>query len=601
MKKNEGVWVLRKLNRYFWKYKWPLVLGVLFTIISNLFAIYPAMVIRESLDILIENLKLLGAFKESGTRRELISFIITLAGLAALAIVLLSLLKGFFLFLVRQTIIVVSRFIEFDLKNDLYAQYQLMDYGFFKENATGDLMNRISEDVSRVRMYVGPALMYGINLLVLFTLVISTMLSINTYLTLWVLLPLPFLSLAVYLVNSTILRRSERVQRKLSNLSSLVQETFSGIRILKIFNRLGYFDSRMKEKADDYLEENMGLTRVNAIFFPLVMLLIGFSTLLVILVGGAEVARGKISPGVIAEFIIYVNMLTWPVASLGWVTSIVQRAAASGARIIEFLEAVPELSTQSGGIPAAEIQGNWDANQLSFTYPHTGIDAVKSVSFTLKAGQTLGITGPTGSGKSTLAMLLMRFFDPQSGALLLDGIPLKEYDLESYRAQTGFVSQDVFLFSDTIAANIAFGIPQENQSMDAIQNAAKMANVHNEILHFSEGYQTRLGERGITLSGGQKQRIAIARAVLREPKLLIFDDCLSAVDAETEEIILQNLVRIMKGKTSVLISHRISALKQADHILVMQDGTVTEQGNHSDLLRVGGFYASLYHQQWQES
>jgi ATP-binding cassette, subfamily B, multidrug efflux pump len=600
MKKNEGVWALRKLNRYFWRYKWPIVLGIVFTTISNLFAIYPAMVIREALDILIENIQLLGSFNESDTKIELISFIIALSGLAALAIVLLSLLKGFFLFLVRQTIIVVSRFIEYDLKNDMYSRYQQLDYGFFKENSTGDLMNRISEDVSRVRMYIGPALMYGINLLVLFALVISTMVSINAYLTFWVLLPLPFLSLAVYLVNSTILRRSEKVQRKLSELSSLVQETFSGIRILKIFNRLSFFDSKMRNEADGYLEENMGLTKVNAVFFPLVLLLIGCSTLLVILVGGAEVSKGKISAGVIAEFIIYVNMLTWPVASLGWVTSIIQRAAASCVRINEFLEAKPELSNE-GVVSAENIKGEWYAKNLSFTYPHTGIEALKSVSFSMNAGQTLGITGPTGSGKTTLAMLLMRFFDAKEGELKLDSIPLKEYDLSSYRSRTGFVSQDVFLFSDSISSNIAFGVQAELQTEERIEQAAKMANVHKEIKQFTNGYSTRLGERGITLSGGQKQRIAIARAILREPAILIFDDCLSAVDAETEEVILQNLLEVMKGKTSIIISHRVSALRHADQILVLQEGSVTEQGNHTSLLKKNGFYANLYQQQWQES
>lgn len=594
-----GVKALSRLNKYFWKYRTPLTLGVIFTIISNLFAIYPAQVIREIVDVVVDNLRLGRMFVNSPLQSELNSDLVTLSLLAAGVVIFLSFLKGVFLFLVRQTIIVVSRHIEYDLKNELFAHYQVLDQHFFKTNSTGDLMNRIAEDVSRVRMYVGPALMYGINLLVLTMLVIYTMISVNPRLTLYVLTPLPLLSIAVYYVNSAILKKSEKVQQKLSRLSSLVQEAFSGIRILKVYNRLEQVGETMEREAEAYKQENISLIRIHSIFFPLILMLIGLSTLLTVIIGGYEVAAGNITPGVIAEFIIYVNLLTWPVTSLGWVTSIIQRAAASQIRINEFLDRKPEISWEKSD-KKNEIKGDIKLINVSFTYPETGIQALKNINLHIPAGSTVAITGRTGSGKSTLAQLLLRLFDPDEGEVLLDNRPLREYDMHEVRAQIGYVPQEVFLFSDSIANNIAFGVP-EDISMESIRKAAEIASVADNIENFPEKYETRVGERGITLSGGQKQRISIARAIIRNPRILLFDDCLSAVDTETEEKILSQLRQLMRNKTSLLISHRVSAVKQADMIVVMDEGHVAEQGSHEELLGRKGLYYELYNSQLSEA
>jgi ATP-binding cassette subfamily B protein len=450
-------------------------------------------------------------------------------------------------------------------------------------------------------MYIGPAIMYSINLLVLFVLVIYTMLRVNPKLTLFVLMPLPVLSVAVYLVNSTILRKSEEVQSKLSSLSSFVQEVFSGIRILKAYNRLNIMGFRFEKDAEDYKVKNLSLVKFNAIFFPLIMLLIGVSTLIVVWVGGVEVARGAISPGVIAEFIIYVNMLTWPVASIGWVTSIIQRAAASQIRINEFLQTKPEIISES--LPEYKIQGDIQFKNVEFTYPDTGITAIKNLSFHIPAGKTLAILGHTGAGKSTIAQLLMRFYDVSKGEILIDGKNIQHHDLSVLRHQIGYVPQEVFLFSDTIRNNIVFGLhATEAQGIpdERIIQAASDADIHDTIMQFPEQYQTKVGERGITLSGGQKQRISIARAIIKQPQILIFDDCLSAVDTETEEKILKNLLRIMQGRTTILISHRISTVKTADHIIVLEHGELAEEGTHETLINRKGIYYDLYHKQIRE-
>lgn len=594
---------LKRLNRFFWKYRYRLLLGILFTIISNIFAIYPARLVRESVDVVVENLHLFRLFSGSELlevgRSRLLLLLLGFAGL----IFLMALLKGLFLFMVRQTIIVTSRLMEYDMKNQIYAQYQALDYGFYKRNATGDLMNRISEDVSRVRMYLGPALMYGINLLVLFVLIIGTMLSVSPTLTLYVLIPLPLLSLAVYLVNSAILKRSEVVQAQLSTISSFVQEAFSGIRVLKNYGRESIYGGMFEEGAETYRRRNLDLVKLNAFFFPLIMMLIGLSTLLTVYIGGVEVSQGGISAGVIAEFIIYVNMLTWPVASLGWITSIIQRAAASQKRINEFLDTQPAI-VSPGGEPRI-LTGELEFRKVSFTYPDTGIQALNEVSFQLKPGETLAIAGRTGSGKTTLAQLVMRFFDPESGTIRVDGIDLKNWPLESYREAIGYVPQEVFLFSDSIAQNIQFGLHRSNASEDELwkrmEQSAEQAAIHDSIIEFAKGYQTRLGERGITLSGGQKQRISIARAIIKEPALLIFDDCLSAVDTETEEKILGHLRNIMKDRSTLLISHRVSTLKDADRILVLDNGKVAEEGSHETLLASGGLYAEMYERQQREN
>lgn len=520
----------------------------------------------------------------------------------AVLMVLMALLKGLFMFFMRQTIIVMSRHVEYDLKNDIYAHYQKLHTGFFKSNSTGDLMNRISEDVSRVRMYLGPAVMYTTNLLILFVLVISIMLKTNVKLTLFVLTPLPIMSVAVYLVNSNILRKSERVQQQLSKISSFVQEAFSGIRILKAYNRLEHFGFEFDNETDQYQSRNLKLVRFNAIFFPLILLLIGLSTLLTIYIGGMEVAKGHISPGVIAEFILYVNMLTWPMAAVGWVTSIMQRAAASQIRINEFLNTKPEIINQNQEV--YPIHGKIEFKNVNFTYPDTGIHAINNLSFKVEPGKTVAILGRTGAGKSTVAQLINRFYDPDNGEVLLDDKPLFDHNINLLRKQIGYVSQEVFLFSDSIYNNVVFGLhdrefSKEEEKAMVIQ-AAKDADVYDNILGFKDGFETRIGERGITLSGGQKQRLTIARATIKQPSILIFDDCLSAVDTETEEKILQNLIRIMKGKTSILISHRISTVKMADEILVLDQGTVVESGNHESLIKQQGIYYDLFQKQLAE-
>lgn len=590
---------LSTLNHYFWKYKYLFFSGLLCIAISNFFAIYPARIVQQLVDAVIDQILINQLFKDTPQEGLLTQNSLKLASYFALLMLIMALLKGFFMFLMRQTIIIMSRHVEYDLKNAIYAHYQKLHVGFFKTNSTGDLMNRISEDVGRVRMYIGPAIMYLSGLFILFILVIPIMFSTSAKLTLFVLMPLPIMSIAVYLVNSNILKKSEKVQQQLSKISSFVQEAFSGIRILKAYNRLSYFGFAFDQATDEYQQRNMDLVKFNSLFFPLIMLLIGFSTLLAIYIGGIEVSKGNISPGVIAEFIIYVNMLTWPMAMLGWVTSLVQRAAASQIRINEFLKIEPQIMNTNTNI--YDVQGKVEFKHVNFTYPETGIQAIKNLSFKIDPGQTLAILGRTGSGKSTVAELMNRFYDPDNGEILIDEKPLKEHNMYLLRKETGYVSQEVFLFSDTIYNNIAFGLHdmhynKEEEEKLVIQ-AAKDADVYNNIIGFNEGFQTRIGERGITLSGGQKQRITIARATIKQPKILIFDDCLSAVDTETEEKILNSLIRIMKNKTCLLISHRISTVKMADNILVLDRGSVAEEGTHHELMMAKGIYYDIYHKQ----
>ncbi len=588
---------LSHLNKFFFKYRSRLLLGVLFVTISNLFGIFPAQLTRNALDVVaanINNYKLFNGFDLQHDFYQLISFNILIFGVLVLT---MALLKGVFMFLMRQTIIVMSRLIEYDMKNEVFDHYQKLDLSFYNRNNTGDLMNRISEDVGRVRMYVGPAIMYTINLIVMFILVIWAMVSVNPRLALYVLLPLPILTFMVYYVHDLINTKSERVQAQLSTLSTFVQETFSGIRVVKAFTREQHYLKAYEKQSEQYKNVSMDLVKVNALFMPTMLLLVGLSTIITIYAGSIEVMQGRLTVGNIAEFVIYVNMLTWPVASLGWVVTIVQRAAASQQRINEFLHTTPEIL--SGSIEPGIIKGKIEFRNVSVQYAQSGTQALSEISFTVQPGKSLAIIGRTGSGKTTLVNLLLRLIDPDKGKILIDDHALSDLQLDAFRKQVGCVPQDVFLFSDSIAQNIAFGL-ETTLDNKRVEDAAQMAAIYDNIMEFPEGFQTLVGERGITLSGGQKQRISIARAIIKEPRILIFDDCLSAVDTITEERILNNLKNVMENKTTILVSHRVSSVKAADHIIVLDEGRIVEQGKHSDLLSQNSVYSALFEMQLME-
>lgn len=575
---------LQYLNRYFRKYRLLLLLGLFFTVSSRVFAVLAPSLVGDSITeiehFIQSNTTDLGPIK-----KILLSNIALIIGAA--------LISGGFTFAMRQTIINVSRHIEYDLKNTIYDHYQKLSLGFYKLNRTGDLMSRISEDVSKVRMYVGPAVMYSINTITLFFIVISYMLSVAPKLTLYTLLPLPFLSVLIYRLSKAIHERSTLVQQMLSKLSTFAQESFSGINIIKSYaiepNRM----TEMEKLSSDSKAKNMSLVQVQAWFFPLMILLIGISNVLVIFIGGTQYIEGEIELGVLAEFIIYVNMLTWPVATVGWVTSIVQQAEASQKRINEFLGQEPEIQDNTNDKkPLEKVDITFD--NVTYTYDDTGICALNKVSFALEEGKTLAIMGPTGSGKTTLLHLLSKVYLPHSGEVLLGGNPLSAYAQSDIRHAMGIVPQQPFLFSDTIANNIRFG--KQNAAQPEIEKAAIQAAVHDNITNFKEGYDTMLGERGITLSGGQKQRVSIARALIKQPKLLLLDDCLSAVDTETEEAILKALKQA-KNTTTLIVCHRVSSAKNADHILILKDGKVTQYGTHKSLVKQKGYYKELYAQQ----
>lgn len=587
---------LKRLNKYFLNYKWWIIPGSIFVVISNIFGVVPAQVIGYAVDLITENVQIYNLF--NGFDRQEIIYSIFSSNLLyfGFLVVALYILRGLFLFFMRQTIILMSRHIEFDMKNDIYQHYQKLSLGFYRRNNTGDLMNRATEDVNRVRMYVGPAIMYTINTFVLSVLIIWSMFDVNSKLAIYCLLPLPFLVIIIYYVNTLIFKKSGKIQERLSDLSSFVQERFSGIRIIKSYVREDYTRNIFEIQSNDYKKDSMSLVKVSALFYPTMLLLIGLSTILTIYVGGVQVINGSITAGNIAEFIIYINQLTFPVTMLGWVTSLIQRAAASQKRINEFLDIPPDI--QSNNLAEQQISGNIKFDNVSFTYLDTGIEALKNISFEIKSGEFVAIIGKTGSGKSTLANLLMRMYDVETGAINIDGENLKSVNLKDYRNQIGFVPQEVFLFSDTIKNNIAFGLDQFDD--EQIYEAAKNASVYHNILDFEQKFETMLGERGITLSGGQKQRVSIARALIKVPKILIFDDCLSAVDTKTEEEILQNLGKIMKNRTSILIAHRISTIKNADKILVLDNGKIIEQGTHTELLSLNGSYTELYNNQLLE-
>ena len=567
------------LNKFFWKYRTLLAIGTVFIIIANLFALYPAEFVRKAFDAVILSMN---TGNSSNTSEILIKY--------GSLIVLFAILKGIFMYCMRQTIIVISRKIEYDLKNEIYQQYQALSISFYKKNKTGDLMNRISEDVSRVRMYLGPALMYAINIFILFLLVISKMLSISTTLTFFVLLPLPILAVSVYFVSSTMNKRSEKVQAQLSDITTVAQETFSGIKIIKSFSNEENALEVFMNSCKSYTKRQLELVKIEALFFPLIIFMIGVSSVLTIYIGGLESFKGNISTGNIAEFIIYVNMLAWPVASIGWITSLVQRAAASQERINNFLLLTSDIENKT--TEHTSIEGDIVFNEVNLSYTDTNIQALKNLSFRLKEGKTLGIFGKTGSGKSTIANLVCRLYNTSTGSISFGNTNIKNLNLNSLRTAIGYIPQDGYLFSGTIRENIAF-------SSDTIDNqkiieAAKKADILDEINNFKDGLDTIIGERGVQLSGGQRQRLAIARTFYKNPSLYIFDDCLSAIDATKEQRILKQLKVESKAKSSIIISHRISTLKDADKIIVLDNGEITESGSHSELLSQKGFYFEMH-------
>lgn len=588
---------LKYLNKYLLKYKWHLIWGTVFVIISNIFQILPAQMVRYAIDLVIDNIKLYNSFDRVNVQNNFFDVFAYGILVYAVLILVMALLRGIFLYFVRQTLIVMSRLIEYDLKNEIFEHYQTLPLSFYRRNNTGDLMNRISEDVGRVRMYLGPSIMYGLQLVTLFIMLIPIMFAISPMLTWYSLIPLPILSFSIYYVNNIVEKRSEEIQRSQSRLSTFVQEAFSGIRVLKSFTREKESINNFSKESDEYKRQSLKLTKVQSLFFPLITGLIGLSTILAVYAGGVEVINGSLTFGNIAEFIIYVNLLTWPVASLGWTSSLVQRAEASQKRINEFLKTKTEIVSTEDLI--REIDGKIEFKNVTFEYPDTGIIALKDISFKINPGESLAIIGTTGSGKSTIASLIGRLYDTTKGEILIDDKPIKSYNLVSIRNQMGFVPQDVFLFSDTIYNNIAFGVNDPDE--EKVKKAAVDADVYDNIMGFPQGFMTRVGERGITLSGGQKQRVSIARAVAREPKILILDDALSAVDTNTENTILNSMKKIMKNRTSIIISHRVSSAKLANKILVLDDGVIIEEGTHESLMSAGGVYRELYDKQMQST
>ncbi|WP_298948217.1 ABC transporter ATP-binding protein [uncultured Polaribacter sp.] len=578
---------LKYINKFFIKYKWRLLIGILITILSKLLALKVPQIVGDSLNI-VEDYQSGVVTDYDAVKHQLFINVLIIIGVALLA--------GFFTFLMRQTIIVTSRLIEFDLKNEIYQQYQRLSLNFYKKNRTGDLMNRISEDVSKVRMYVGPAVMYTMNMIVLFVVGFTQMVSIDVKLTMYTLIPFPVLSISIFVLSKVIHKRSSIVQQYLSHLTTFNQEFISGISVVKSYGIEKSIIKEFDNLADKSKEKNIHLHQANALFFPLMVLLIGLSNLIVIYVGGKQYINDEIQIGTIIEFMLYVNILTWPVAVVGWVTSMIQQAEASQIRINEFLDQEPEIKNNTN--KTTNLKGKVSFKDVTFTYDDTNITALKDINFTVKNGETIAILGKTGSGKSTIIELIARLYDTKKGTIFIDDVPIEDLNLNNLRDQIGFVPQDPFLFSESIGNNIKFG--KEEATEAAIIQAAKDAVVHDNIIDFPKGYDTILGERGVTLSGGQKQRVSIARAIIKNPKILIFDDCLSAVDTETEERILKNLKKVSQNKTTFIISHRVSSAKNADKIIILDQGNIIQQGTHNQPITIKGYYKELYEQQLLE-
>lgn len=584
---------LAYLNKYFVKYKWYFLLGVLFVALSNAFKVLSPRVLSYAIDMVSNNISLYKSFEGFAMQESLKDSFTKALFIFSFVFLLAAIISGVFTFLMRQAIIVMSRLIEYDLKNEIYQHYQKLDTAFYKKNNTGDLMNRATEDVSRVRMYLGPALMYLINVVFLFAFVIFTMLSINVKLTLWVLLPLPILTISIFYVNNLINKGSEKIQEQLSMLTTQAQEYYSGIRVLKSYVQEKLALQHYTLLSEEYKTRSLHLAQIEALFFPLMILLVGISTIIVVIVGGVYVQEGSVSPGNIVEFIMYVNLLTWPVTAIGWAASLIQRASASQKRINQFLKPEPNIKNNVG--KKIELNANIKFENVSIIYKDTGIKALNNVSFEIKSGKKWAIMGRTGSGKTTLAELIMGLHQTTNGKIIIDNENINDLNLNYYRKQIGYIPQDVFLFSDTIYNNIRFGNSKITEK--EAEDFAKKASIYNEIMEFPNGFNTLVGERGVTLSGGQKQRISIARALANKPELIIFDDALSAVDVNTEKAIIENMEDSFSNKTVIVISHRIFSSINFDNILILDDGKIIEQGTHAELLKLNGLYAEFYKKQ----
>lgn len=585
---------LQYLNRYFLKYKNKLIAGILFVLASNYFRILQPQMIREALDLVMDNIQIYQLLGAGNIRDRMVSqlgaLLLEFGGL----VLVLALIMGFFMYLMRQTIIVMSRLIEYDLRKVVYEKFQELSVEFYKRNNTGDLMARISEDVSKVRMYLGPAILYGINLTALFVLAITSMVNVSLELTLYSLAPLPILSISIYYISSLINKKSTKIQEQLGYLNTVVQEAFSGIRVVKSYAQEESVGNNFAAQSQDYKLKSMELARVNAFFYPLMLLLVGASTIVTVFVGGKMVLAGKISPGNIAEFVIYVNMLTWPVTAIGWVASIIQQASVSQKRINTVLREVVQVQNSDQPI-AGKLRGSIEFKDVSFVYPDSGIEGLKNISFNLNPGDKMAIIGRTGGGKTTIAELLLRNYDVNQGEILIDGVDIRNHELQNLRSRLGYVPQDSFLFSDTISKNVSFGNPDVNQA--EIEKYCAYASIDSDIKELPEGYGTVVGERGVTLSGGQKQRISIARALIKRPDMIILDDCLSAVDTKTEQTILSFFETEFADRTTIIITHRIYSLLEFDQIIVLDEGRIVEMGKHQQLLERNGYYADLHHKQ----